>query len=241
MRRCCNHMAIIALFFAVSIPSFCTAAPVMVTDRASLGGNSFVDWGLLGPPDTEVASPFIINSSSNGILCRVSNLSEPFLFKTFVQQPPLSILPWNGNFAEGDFVLFTDFLVGPMVIEFNRPVLAAGAQIQMNLLAAFEATLEVFDFHNTLIASYSLPGNSTSAADNSAIFLGVRDSSPTIKRLVYRVVDSVDSSPNDFAVNRLDLLADDVSVPSLTGWGMIVFALLLTAAAFLFTRRRRTV
>jgi hypothetical protein len=239
MKRYCIRIAIIALFFGFLMPSWSTAAPVVVTDRASLGGTNFVDWGQLGPPGTEVASPFIIPSSSKAVSLSVTNLEAPSLFKILVQQPLLSPELWNGNFAEGDRVLWTDFLIGPMVIEFSRPVVAAGAQIQMNLWLPFTAKLDVYDIRNTLIASFTLNGISNGATDNSAIFLGVRDTGATIKRIVYSVVDSADSSPMDFAINQLDLLVD-MPVPSMSQGGLILFALLLMGVALLFARRRRT-
>jgi hypothetical protein len=230
MKGCRSVVAIIAIIFGLLIPSLAHAAPVMVTDRASLGGNDFVDWAVLGPSYTVVTSPFSIASNSGREMCTVSNPTDDF--ERLEQDNG-----WWGNFALGDAVLWTHFTVGPMIIEFDHPVIAAGAQIQGAFPGTFTAKLEVYDVSNTLIASFTLPGNSTSASDNSAIFLGVLDTGPTIKRIVY----SVDNLTQDFAINRLALLIQTTSVPSMSRWGMIVFAFLLVVSASVYIRRKRMV
>ena len=65
---------------------------------------------------------------------------------------------WSGNFALGDALLWTQGLVGPMVIEFDQPVVGAGAQIQVNAIGAFTATLNVYGTSNTLIDSFTVNG-----------------------------------------------------------------------------------
>jgi hypothetical protein len=230
MKGCRSVLAIMAIIFGLLIPSLAHAVPVMVTDRASLGGNDFVDWAVLGPSYTVVASPFTIASNSSRVMCTVSNPTDDF--ERLDQDNG-----WFGNFAPGDAVLWTNFTVGPMIIEFDHPVIAAGAQIQGILPGTFTAKLEVYDVSNTLIASFTLPGNSTGSDDNSAIFLGVSDTGPTIKRIVY----SVDNTSQAFAINRLALLIQTTPVPSMSRWGMIVFAFLLVVSASVYIRRKRMV
>jgi hypothetical protein len=172
-----------------------SAAPVLVTSRAALGGTDFYDWGTLGPEGTVVADPFNINSTIDAVLATVSNPSGQF---QRIDQGS----GWNGNFANGDELLWTQGYVGPMVIAFGTAVSGAGAQIQRNAFGAFTATISVFDSLNNLLATFNLAGNSTSAGDNSAIFLGVLDSTASIGRIEY----SIDSVTQDFAINQLDIV-----------------------------------
>lgn len=89
-----------------------------------------------------------------------------------------------------------------MEIVFNTPVRGAGAQIQRNLYGPFTGTIEAYDTANTLLGSFNLAGNSNGNNDGSAIFLGVLDTSATIKKLVF----NVDNGTADFAINQLDLV-----------------------------------
>jgi len=188
-------VVIFVMALGLLVPSLSQSAPTMVTSRAALAGNDFIDWGDFGPAFTIVPSPSDINSDA-GNVTTVSNPSNDFERRD-------QGFGWNGNFAPGDKLLFTDSTPGPMVIEFDVPVLGAGAQIQGDFNGAFTATLEAYDESNTLIASFSLIGNSTGAADNSAIFLGIRETTPIIKRIEY----NVDNVTQDFAINQLDLVA----------------------------------
>lgn len=170
-------------------------ALTFVTSRTALGGNDYVDWGVLGPTFTVVSNPFAI-SSNGGLDMTVSKPTHGHFGRRDQWDG------WWGNFSPGDHLIWTRYQVGPMVIVFDTPVLGAGAQIQPNLYGDFIGMIAAYDSAGNLLGSFSLDGVSTDGNDGSAIFLGVLDSSATIKKLVF----DVDDSTIDFAINRLDLV-----------------------------------
>jgi hypothetical protein len=184
----------VALFIAANA----AAAPILVTERSALGGNDFIDWALLAPPVTSISSPFVLPSNSGDITAEVSNPTGNF-------ETQLQTVTWNGNFALFDALLFTGAASpGPIVISFEEPVVGAGAQIQSFFLGAFTARIDVFDIGDSLIGSFSLLGDSNTGGDNSAVFLGVLDTMPSITRIEYHVDHT--GLRDEFAINRLELV-----------------------------------
>ncbi len=177
------------------------AVPIVVTSRAGLAATDFIDWGVLGPSFTVVANPFSVSSNGGSTSATLSMPTGSFERRDQGNG-------WNGNFAPGDHVLWTQGANGPTTIKFTNPVAGAGAQIQRNLFGPFTANLNVFDPSNTLIGAFTLPGNSNSNGDNSAIFLGVIDNSADIGSIVY------DTDTHDFAINQLSLNLSPVPEPS---------------------------
>lgn len=182
------------------VPHLASAA--LITDRSSIGANDYIDWAQLGPETyiPPVISPATVTSNLGSVMATVSNPSDNFVRLN-------QGTGWNGNFAFGDALLFTNFTDGPIVIDFATPVAGAGAQIQANSFGDFTAALEVFDSTDiNLMYTYSLNGTSTAAIDsppNSAIFLGVLDSIADIGKIQYSIVSSTGN--NDFTINRLSL------------------------------------
>ncbi len=232
MNRFFSFIISLALFGILYPVSQSSAAPVVVTSRAALAGNDFIDWGLFGPTSTTVTDPSNINSNNGVITATVSMPSG----NDFLRVDQGS--GWGGNFAAGDRLLWTNIDNGPMVISFDKPVSAAGAQIQADFYGAFTATINVYDASNNLIGTFNFNGNSNGNADNSAIFLGAADTSPTIKRIEYSVVSS--ATPNDdFAVNQLDIIDPPTTVPTMTEWGMIIFMALAAAGSIYLLRKKK--
>jgi hypothetical protein len=219
-------------------PAYALAMPV--TNRALLGATDLIDWGMLGPASAVVGNPSNVSSNGGGTNAAVSMPSGSF--QRFDQQQPPSTTAWAGSFAPGDHVLWTSLNNnGPITIVFASPVFGAGAQIEKNFNSgetrSFTATLTVFDPSNTKLLEYTLPGFAQYGHDNSAIFLGVKDSTADIKRIVFSTGDA--TSLNDFAINQLSLVNTAVPEPS---------NLLLTASGLLglvgvgaLRRRRRNV
>jgi len=193
----------------------------LVSDRAALGGTDRVDWSILGPvpPPFQVLPNSFSVTSEQGLGINVSipsaaapGVTPPLLFQTL----PSPGIPTN--FASGDFILFTGFRPGPppavgnpgpLTITFDRPVAAAGTQIAVDDTFFFTAFISAFDSNNNLLGSFSTPGTSSLALDNSAQFLGVRSDAANISRLVYS------SSEGDSAlgINALSI-AEAVPEPS---------------------------
>ncbi|MDM3859799.1 MAG: hypothetical protein PT118_08160 [Aphanizomenon gracile PMC644.10] len=115
---------------------------------------------------------------------------------------------WRGNFAPGDNLLSSRG-DGPITIVFANPVFGAGAQIQANSYGSFTANLTAYDVSNNSLGTFNLPGLSNGNADNSAIFIGVADSTASIAKLTFSVPDSDD----DFVINRVSVATVPVPVP----------------------------
>ena len=115
--------------------------------------------------------------------------------------------PWHGNFAPGDFLVYNGPQFGsvaaPLRLPFAQPVAGVGAQIGLNAFdQAFVAELKLFDAAGSLIGDFIVQGFAAATGDNSAVFLGARNSSATIQRAEFSVLGS-----NDFALNQLSLVA----------------------------------
>jgi hypothetical protein len=173
------------------------ALPILITSRAALGGTDGFDWGALGGgPFTTLADTFVIASRSGDKSATVTNPSGGFGKR-------IQSLSWRGDFAPGDHLLWTQNTAGPMEILFSSPVLGAGAQIQRDRFGSFTGQIDVYNFLDEKIASFALEGLSSPAGNNSAIFVGVLDTEPSVARIAY----SVDAGTWDFAINQLDVVA----------------------------------
>lgn len=110
---------------------------------------------------------------------------------------------WPGNFAPGEAILWTDNQDphdGPLRVKVQEPVSAIGAQVQILAEGPFTAVLTVYDSAGQLVAELTRKGQSTSAGDDSAIFLGVQG--PDISCIEYSIADPC---PRGFAINRLSV------------------------------------
>jgi hypothetical protein len=178
-------------------------ALTLVTSRVGLGGNDAIKWSQLGSANTAVSNPFTATSDSGltatgtiptGILARVDQDNG-----------------WNGSFAPGDAVLWTNANPGPLSLEFSTAVAGVGAQIQANYYGSFTGVIEAFNTGGFSLGSFTLGGTVTNAKDNSAIFLGVLSDTADIKKLVFNINDTPVA---DFAINQLSLKTNAAPVPT---------------------------
>lgn len=205
----------------------------LVTDRTALGANDQVNWSRLGftPPLTVLPNTFSTTSEAGlGLQVEIPpatpGITPPLLFLT---APPPAGIPTN--FASGDFILFTGLAPGvfpspgnpgPLTILFDQPVYAAGAQIAVDDTPLFTAFISAFDTTNTLLGTFAVPGTASTALDNSAIFLGVRNETPNISKLVFS------SSIPDRGIGINTLSLNNAAVPepsSLLALGLAGFGL----------------
>lgn len=205
------------------------AQTTLVTTRAGLAGNDFVDWGSLGSTNTNVVSPFNI-LSNNGVSLNVRDSGG-----TFQRRDQNN--GWGGNFAAGDKLLWTAGANGPVTIALGTLEAGIGAQVQQDNFGAFNAQLAVYGAGNVLLNTFNIAGNSSSAGDNSAIFVGAvsNDGSAIIDHIVYTIGD------NDFAINRLDLKSGSISnnaVPE-PGALALIAGVGVSGASFAMSRLRR--
>ncbi len=175
-------------------------AITFVQDRNSLQSNDEIEWSSLGTVLNPLApdpSDFLSNSfsaqSSNGLGINVEipsageDMTPPFIFQT---NPEV-----RTTFALGDFILFTGFNPtiprtgnpNPLTIVFDKNVKAAGTQIAASASANidYDVFISAFDDQNSLLGTFSLPGITSGALNNSAVFLGVKNDTANIKSLVF--------------------------------------------------------
>ena len=181
----------------VLLPSSAQAIS-FVTSRNALGANDYYDWGTLGSSLTTVNNPSTVTSNlgNNATISQVGGNFE-------IRQQSYSW--WAGNFAPGDNLLYTNDNGGPITIAFANPVFGAGAQIQANDYESFTANLTAYDVSNNSLGTFNLPGLSNMSSNNSAIFIGVKDSTASIAKLTFSVPDT--DYPEDFAINRVSVAA----------------------------------
>ncbi|MBD2777830.1 hypothetical protein [Iningainema tapete] len=197
IKNCQSTVIGVALLIVTTVASPVQAI-TFVTDRTALSSNDQVDWSSLGKvfnPFSPNLAAFLPNSfsaqSSLGLSVNVNipqiqspEITPPFVFQTSF--PPNGI---PTNFSNNDFLLFTGFAPGPdpaignpgpITITFAQPVLGAGTQIAVDDTPQFTAFISAFDNANNLLGTFSTPGTSSLALDNSAVFLGVLNDTPNI-------------------------------------------------------------
>lgn len=180
------------------------AIPSSISSRAALGGNDSVNWGALGIDGANLG-PNVNTTSASGLGVTGTRTSTDGFERTDQGGT------WGGNFASGDALLWTgiySLVPETITIEFGSPVFGAGAQIQNDFPGAFRAYLKSYDSGGALLWSDSFVGESTSAGNNSAIFIGVLDSFASISKIEISVENGdtfSGSFSESFAINRLDL------------------------------------
>lgn len=194
------------------------AVPVVINSRAAQGANDTLDWSDLGATGTQHASGSIA-TSANGFDVTISN-SDSGNFQLLTQSPT----SWNGNFNPGEIVLWNRGN-GPVTLDFSSPVFGFGFNIMANNLGAFNGQISLFDTGNNSLGSFAYAGNANSAADGSAVYIGARETSASIARVVITGLGG--GTPTSFAINQLalnpapELDSDAASLPlgmMLLGW-----------------------
>ncbi len=173
----------------------------LVSNRSEIQADDEILWSSQGKvfnPFAPNISDFLSSSfsltSRRGLEVNVEippaggNITPPFVFHN---NPPVQT-----NFAPGDYLLFTGFSPtiiptgnpNPITIVFDKKVKAAGTQIAASgsQFINYQVFISAFDDDNSLLGTFSAQGISSGAADNSAVFLGVRSQNGAkIKKLVF--------------------------------------------------------
>jgi len=190
----------------------------LITSRAALAGTDSVNWATLGAPGTSVANPFTVSSTAGQRVTVSKTEAGNFLLVEEWGPTTGNSYVIHGNFAPGDIVLDANGAShtgrqNTITLNFGAtPVAAGGAQIMTNLYGSFTAEIDALDVKGKALARFTEAGNATNAADNSAIFLGIRSTSPTI----YQIAISVTKADNDqykgiFGINKFDFRAGAVT------------------------------
>jgi len=203
----------IAVFAGVMLLSVGAANATPITSLSALYADDSIGWQQLGNDDT-----FMVGGdgvlSVNHLHAVIDSGGNSFLRVNQGQS-------WRGNFAPGEKLMWTNTIGPDITIRFDAPVYGVGAQIQSQYLGAFTAKITLSD--GTL---YSFIGNSTQAADNSAIFVGALDDVAGIKSIRFEL-QPFSGHPSDLAIGTLYLNTKGVPVPepltlSVFGTGAVV-------------------
>ncbi len=216
-KRIFTSVAIILTISIFSSPGQSQAATMMITSRAGLVSSDYFDWSGFGSNFTDVPSPSGPLFSHNGNLQVTATINQSNYSQVRLQGDL-----WLGNFAPGDYVLYTTEFGTGMVLNFNIPIMGAGAQLQPNYMGNFTARIEAFGSTGNSLGAFMLDGSSTSDADNSAMFLGIRSDSADIAKISYSIFFPGNRA---FGVNRLDV-ASAIPEPAamlLLGSGLVGF------------------
>lgn len=222
-------------------PEVASASQVFVGNRGNFPSSDQVDWAVLGNDAYPLSDPFSINSSQ-GMAVTVnetgSGLGGSFggLFDTIRQDGSgLSGGTLAGNFAPGEILLYA-LDGGTVTLSFSQGIYGGGAQIAVPTPTAsgagpFTAEIQAFDQNNHLIAGFTSDGIYSSAADNSAPFLGIMSSSPNIYKISFTGL-----TPHyGVFLDRFDLIT---SIPEPSSAALIGLGLLSLAGSVPVRRRK---
>ena len=201
-------LAVVSAGFLAVTPG-ADAAVTSVSSSATLGANDYVDWSSAGADRTDPTNPFTVKSNL-GLSVTVGEATSTFELRT-------QTTSWFGNFTTGDAILWTNGANGPVTISFASPVAGAGFQIMADYFGGFTATIQAFNSAGVALdTAFTSSGTSGNTDDGTAIFVGLKDTTADIARIVV-AVPTASSSPNNFAVDRLFIDA----VPEPSTWALV--------------------
>lgn len=195
-------------FAVLALIASAQTSAALVTSRAALGGDDFIDWGQI-PGATSAAQAHSLTSTQSvnsalGLSAQVSNPPTPGMWRVS-QGGCGGVFNFLTNFAACDAVLLNannNNAANLISMAFDSPVAGGGAQFSdAATYGAFTAFLSAYDSAGTLLESWSLGGTSTSAGDNSAVFLGISRDQADIARLDF----SASGFNRYFGINRVEL------------------------------------
>jgi hypothetical protein len=191
------------------LPAF--AGITQVTSPSSLLANSTVSIGSLGSSGTIVASGSTATTSSGTSATFTASRS----FYSMEQS-----LDWNGNFSPGDDLLYswgnTSITINP-----SELVQGAGLQIQSGTLGTYYAQLSALDSSGNTLGSITGTGTSTTAADGSALYLGLVSNGFDIDKIVVQLL-SPTPKLGKFSIGNIGLVegAYSLAASSSSGGGL---------------------
>jgi PEP-CTERM motif len=179
------------------------ASAVLVTSRAVLAAQDFVDWGQLGASFSMVAQPAVATSNL-GFTAAATQVPVGSFFV-------LNAVDHSGNL--GGNILATDLgSTAPISISFSTALSGVGAQIQSNDFGAFTGVIKAYGSTNLLLETQSFAGVSNGAQNNSAIFLGLSRASADIRRVEFSVITA--TANLELAINQLDMQLQPIPEPA---------------------------
>lgn len=183
---------ILALSGLLVVASTSMAAVTQIFTRGAITPQAELDWGILGVDGTVVGSPVLTSTTSGDI------------FNVLVTGPGQNMERrnqgggWFGNFDNGDHLLWTRDVNGPMTLKFAKTVKDVGMNIQRDLYGDFTAKITAYNGLDQMLGSFTINGNSNGNGDGSAPFLGIHSDISDILSIKVEITDG-----EDFAINKL--------------------------------------
>lgn len=223
MPRIVTITAFLTAYSAITgLASQANAGVIGVTSPAGINLSDSINWAQLGPTGISVASPSPV-TTAKGASATVGDPQGPLLRLDQASG-------FEGNFNDGDALLYTGPNTGPINVSFAAPVAMAGVQIQRSLLGQFAATISAYDMTHTLLGSFTETGFSDSSDDGSAIFIGLLDNSTSDIASI-----SLSTGGSVFAINGVT-----IGVPEPASFAVFLPGVLGFALTVMFASRRRS-
>ncbi len=192
----------LVLALGLFLPVSSEATFTLLTARDS-SATDHINWSVLGPVGTTVSNPFTINTTVGHLAVQVSQPGGAAnTFRRLDEAPPASG-GWFGNFAPASELIWNQ-INNSIDLVFPNFLSIFQTQIEPDFFGAFTATIEALDPANNVLASFTENGNSTSSADNSAIVIGLFDSTASMNHI--RLSTSPIGVGLGFAINTVDTL-----------------------------------
>lgn len=99
--------------------------------------------------------------------------------------------------------------VGSISIAFATPVSAVGAQMGYNdefTPTSFTEVITAYDFDGNLLGTFTVTGEENTDANNSAVFVGIKDSIPEISTVMFSTTTVTGPDPGAIAINNVTLV-----------------------------------
>lgn len=199
---CFGLISLLAMGAGMAMASAPAQAITVVTNTSSYSVINAFNWDTVGPDGTSPTNPFTINASLNDLKANVEQLTN-------TGKIARQSTSWDGNFKSGDYLLSTQGVNGPITFIFTQPVAGVVTQIQAARAGAFRSKIEAYSTSDALLGSFFVDGISDNFADDSAIQIGVNDSTASIKKVVLSVplTSTGTDDANNFAINTLEILS----------------------------------
>jgi hypothetical protein len=208
---------IFALAAVLAMSSSAFAQLSLVTTRAAFPANDTVNWAILGPAFTTVASPFTIPTTGGSSVTVSHNIGE-----LFERRDQSATGGWAGNFTRGDALLWNRGDNGAVTFDPLGLIGGAGFNVQSDTYGSFTFTLEAYDSFGGLLGSVTRTGNSNAQANGTAIFVGFTSQNVNVDKFVAYM-----NSGTNFAVNSMVLSGPEspqgalIAVPEPSTYGLI--------------------
>lgn len=191
------------LTVAFALASFTVASADTLVGVTTRTGVDTINWSQLGGDGTSVPNGFTATSSPNSIIAT----------GTFAGGGPGQILiqgvDWIGNFGNGQSILWTNSPgQGPLSFAFSggngNGLSTVGMQIQADFDGAFTAVIQAFGTSG-LLGSFSEAGVGNANGDDSAIYLGILDTTAANITSITISLSNCTQDCADFGVNMMSL------------------------------------